>query len=610
MPEQELQQNELQEQENDFSLKSLFVPLTAFKAIHWIVIVGLIVFFNVFFNGFVGDDETQIVNNPAVHSIANIPQFFTGSTFYNGSINKLQGLYYRPVMSSLYAIVYTFFGLNAFPYHALQVLLHILNAVLVFLIFRYFFNTFIAVILALVFLVHPVNSETVSYISNFQDILFFFFGSFALYLELFLKKNFKKLLLIAVFLLLSLFSKETSILFVAVILVYEFLFQRKSLKKTLLINIIVIAIYMFFRAIIAHITFHTDTFAPIMRLSVIERLLNVPSIFLYYVKTAFFPSNLAVSQQWIVTFQKISEFYLTLFVDTIIIAGLIGSGMFLYKQHKNYFKTYLLFNFWFLIGILFHSQIFFTLDNTVADRWFYFSLFGMLGIIGILLQIYITRCKTISRNVIVTLLGIILVILSIRTMVRNANFYNNYTLYSHDIHYSKESSLLESGLGKELFDRGQYKAAESHLLQSVQLDPKGYINWNTLGVYYERTNQIEKARNAYRTAINNNDYFIAYQNYSLFLLLNDKPEIAEKFVRRSIQKFPSDGYLWQIYSLIEHTLGHYNEALIAAKYAVTYTPTELTYTIYSRFSQNLSLHIKAVATKQGKVLQVCPPACE
>src|SRR5437660_55718 len=108
------------EQDFLFNFKRFFVPLTTKKVVSIIAILGFIVFFNSLFNGFLGDDLGQLLNNQAVHSINNIPKLFYGSTFDNGNSNNFTGIYYRPIMVSIFAFVYTFFGSNPFPYHLFQ----------------------------------------------------------------------------------------------------------------------------------------------------------------------------------------------------------------------------------------------------------------------------------------------------------------------------------------------------------------------------------------------------------------------------------------------------------------------------------------------------------
>src|SRR6266699_3573701 len=94
----------------EFSLKNLFYPLTTLKALHFIFLTGIIIYFNSLFNGFVGDDAGQIINNTAAHSISNILLFFRGSTFSLEGSNI--GLYYRPLTTLIYSIIYSLFGPN------------------------------------------------------------------------------------------------------------------------------------------------------------------------------------------------------------------------------------------------------------------------------------------------------------------------------------------------------------------------------------------------------------------------------------------------------------------------------------------------------------------
>src|SRR5258708_40257019 len=102
--------------QEEFSFKNYFLPFTTIKAIHFLIIIGLVVYFNSLFNGFIGDDYGQLVNNTSVHSISNIGQFFSNSTFNNSTVSNigsnggsnLSGIYYKPLLSSVYSILYTF----------------------------------------------------------------------------------------------------------------------------------------------------------------------------------------------------------------------------------------------------------------------------------------------------------------------------------------------------------------------------------------------------------------------------------------------------------------------------------------------------------------------
>src|SRR5262245_10868673 len=126
--------------EKEWSFKNYFVPFTTGKAIHFIIIIGLVVYFNALFNGFVGDDNAQIVENRLIQSITNLPLFFQGSTFYLQQIGESVGVYYRPLLSTTFSLMYTVFGLNPFFFHLIQLSLHITNCILILLIFKKFLS--------------------------------------------------------------------------------------------------------------------------------------------------------------------------------------------------------------------------------------------------------------------------------------------------------------------------------------------------------------------------------------------------------------------------------------------------------------------------------------
>ena len=138
------------EQQEEFSFKNYFIPLTSIKAIHWIVIIGLIVFCNGLFNGFVGDDQLQIVRNPIIQSLTNITSFFSGGTFFTGS-SVLNGFSYKPIFITTYAVIYSLFGPNPFSYHFFQIFLYIVNACFVFWVFQFFFKRSVSFVLSLIF---------------------------------------------------------------------------------------------------------------------------------------------------------------------------------------------------------------------------------------------------------------------------------------------------------------------------------------------------------------------------------------------------------------------------------------------------------------------------
>lgn len=543
------------------------------KYVFLLVVVGFFVYFNSLFNGFVWDDEEQVLNNNFVHSISSIPQLFLGSTFNTGGTGSLAGMYYKPLMSSSFAFIYSIFGAHAFFFHFFQLSLHILNGVLVFYLLKRFFKENISFFLALIFLIHPINSETVNYISALQDVLFFNFGLLAFYFD-------KKKVLSGVLLLLSLLSKETGLLFVIIFPLYYLSFERKSFKYSLITSAAAIGIYSFLRFVVAGVYLSSSGPSPIMRASFFERIITAPQIAFYYIKTFLFPIDLSIAQHWVIKEVNFINFYLPLFLVVTLF-------IFLLTRSKS--KQFIFFFIWALLGLGFHLQVF-PLDMTVAERWFYFPIVGFLGMIGA--TINNLRFSNQSERVFKALALLIIFLLSSRTMLRNFDWKDGLSLFSHDVNISQESFDLENNLGVELFRAKNLSEAEIHFSNSTKLAPFWWTNWNNLGVILERKGDYKTAKNYYQKAIDNGNYYLAYENLANILLLHESTQEAKIFTEDALKKLPQNSKLWVILAVSNYLIGEKEASLKAATNAYTLSPNQQTYYLYNNLLNNLPLELK------------------
>jgi tetratricopeptide (TPR) repeat protein len=160
------------------------------------------------------------------------------------------------------------------------------------------------------------------------------------------------------------------------------------------------------------------------------------------------------------------------------------------KKDKSDKKAFIFFCLWLFVGLALHLQIL-PLDATVADRWFYFPIIGMLGIIGIFGKVI-----DVKRKGIWILSSIIIIsLLCMRTFVRTFDYRDEFTLVRHDIKISQENYNLENGLAGELIKLGEYKEAEIHALASIKQNP-AWNNYSNLGVIYLKLKEYEKAKTA------------------------------------------------------------------------------------------------------------------
>jgi len=577
---------EHEQKEEEFDIRKIFVPFTSTKAIHWIIVIGLIVYFNSFFNGFVGDDLGQIVNNTFIHSILNIPIFFQGSTFFNGTSQALIGNYYRPLFVTFFAGIYTLFGPNPFAFHLAQVLLHITNTILFFLFLRHFFKRSIAFILSLIFLVHPINSEIVLYISDTQELLFFFFGMIALLLFSF-SKTIKSFIIATICLLFSLLSKETGILFVGIVIVYAFLFKKKYLLNSFVGGGIIFIVYLILR-IHALGIFTQPTNSSIASYSFIDRMINVPAMFLFYLKTFIFPFDLASSYQWVYTNIDFFHFFLPLIIDFLFIIGIVLLGYFIYKKsQQKYFTDYIFFVCWFFAGMLIHMQIL-PLDATVAEGWFYFPIVGLLGMIGITLEIFKIN---VTNKIFIPAIVCIMVLLSIRTFIRSFDWRNEFTIASHDIKVSKDAWGLENELSYAYFQKGMYPDAKIYAERSIQLYPFA-INYINLGAADFSMKDYRDAKNAYIQSLHYGNFNQTYDSLAFLALSYGDPQKNIKFIKNSaLPRFPQDGKLWLYLAALEYNFGNKQNARFEIQQAYKYDPEMQTIGVYNAIMNNKPVRI-------------------
>src|SRR3990167_8265558 len=500
------------------------------RAIALLIIVGYALYFNVFFNGFLWDDEVVILNNPLISSVKNIGSFYTGSFLKSGISTSLFSSYYRPVMTTVHTFLYVLFGPTPFFFHFFQISIHILNSILVYLVLFYLIkNSTLSLLLSFVFLVHPINVEAVSFISATQEVLFVFVGLLSLF-YLLKSSSFdnKKLLIINFLIFTSLLIKESGILFFGLVFIYLMIFNKKYAYLSLFFSILSVLLYGLIRIFTGVLYVSGIGLFPIMRVPFLTRLITIPKILFFYISSFFYPIDLATSQHWVVYKLDINNFYIPL---ALIILSLITIFFYLIKS-KN--KLFLFFFMWLILGLGIHSQLI-ALNMTVAERWFYFPMVGLLGIIGVLLKkTYVKNYKLINIVFI-----IIIILFTVRSFIRTFDWRNGLSLFSHDLIYSKESFDLQNNLGVELFRLGKMEKARTHFEISVKLAPYWWVNWNNLGAYYQYKKNYKKAEFFYKKSITNGDYELAFENYAGILILQKKYNEAHKFLEETtLKKFP------------------------------------------------------------------------
>lgn len=524
------------------------------------VALGLAVYCSSFNNQFVWDDEGQVLQNPLLSSVANVPGMFAGGEFYGGDNKRLIGTFYRPFVPILYTFIHQIAGKTPFYYHLVQTVLHSMAAFLLFYLLVHMTSRkdenddpfpWAPLLLALVFLIHPMQVESAIYIAAIGEPVSFIFGILALIVTL-RSRTTTAAVAAHVLILLALLGKETGVLFFGLILAADRLYRRGNLRLHIGLFCITTVAYLYLRCGLAHMCSPHAGIGKIGELTLSGYVMHVPALLYYYIQTFVAPIRLATAQTWTIDTPTFATFTLPLIVDIIVIVSVLG---FLFRlfiiqadtRHplRELWRTYryappltyTFFLIWLSVGMLFPMQIL-PLEFTVADRWFYFPLAGLLGLAAVLARSLPMLKRTRVATLVASLVALLL--LTIRTQFRIRDWKDNFSLFFHDVLVSPDSYYLQDNLGVEYYRRGNVQQAIYHYKESVKRYPFDYAALVNLGVAYERLGDPKTAESYYTRALKGNVYFRAYEKYAQFLISQDRIAEARVFIHDALKRFPEN----------------------------------------------------------------------
>jgi hypothetical protein len=531
------------------SIQCKLGKLTNSQAAFIITLAGALAYFDGLQNQFLDDDNAQIVTNVPVHSITHIKVFFQGGTFYNGQgMAPLIGVYYRPLQTTVYSLIYTVFGADQFFFHLVQLLLGIGSAILLYQIFRCSVKPILALFLSLVFLLHPLTSQVLFSIAQMQDALFLFFGLLALWL-LFRSKSAKSLIVVVVCLFLSLLAKETAVMFIIMALLYLFWYNHKRLYRFMVTITVPIALYVFLRIKAIGVLSNPNNI-PIDRTDFIGRLMTAPSILLFYVTKFIFPWKLASAYYWVYPHFSVSRVLLPLIADLSIIALVIYIARTIRKiGTKQQFMMFMYFAVWAVLGLAMLLQLV-PLDFTATGAWFYFPMIGVLGMIGATIMAFEKRVKF-DGSVSLLLMVVVILGLGFMTAMLGRDWSSPYNLAKHDIATSSNDFEADYQIAIYNFTNGDYFDSKTYAARSVALFPYA-TNENVLGADYMELGGYPQAQSAFESGLKYLQYCGIYDSMSVMTASYGNPDSNQRFLMSAIQHCPDDSTPWLYLAVLDY----------------------------------------------------------
>ncbi|MBI2062807.1 MAG: tetratricopeptide repeat protein [Candidatus Yanofskybacteria bacterium] len=458
------------------------------------IILSFFLFGNVISGKFVGDDNAVVNSRTDLRSLKNIPDFFTSSA-YPGQASV--GLY-RPLTLFSYAFNFTFSEKPA-GFHILNILIHALNVVLVFLITCKFTSKKIAYFSSLLFLFLPIHTEAVSSIVGRSELLSVFFILLALLL--FLKNRHIWASLVFLF---ALLSKEFAVILlplIGLLLLFEAV-ETKKLKKFIRIGLFYLpppAIYFFLRYLVlgkyafGGIIFDHVT-APLAFLSLKERIFSGFFSFFLYLRKSFYPVDLSPDYY----FNQIPAVQ-NIFYSPQAIAGLIlflGFVAMIVFGHKNLKVAASIL----LVPFIFISNMFFLTSGSFAERWWYLPSFGLAVVVMIFIDWVIGKYKRLKPVFIIFSL-FLTGWFSFVIIKQNRIWFSNESLFVYAAKVSSNSAFARSNLAAVYLGKKDFDKAKEEVEAALRIYNAHMPALNILGKLYWRDGRYEEAGAAFEKAI-------------------------------------------------------------------------------------------------------------
>ncbi len=525
-----------------------------------LIVAILVAYSKIFHAGFISwDDNEYVVHNKDISGfrLENISAWF--SRFYVGN--------YHPLTIFSYSIDHLIGGAKPFVYHFTNLLLHTGNVIILYtFINRLQPQKVIGLFVALLFALHPVQTESVSWVAERKTLLCAFFYLLALlqYTGYVAKPSVKKIVAVTLLGVAAVLSKGVAVALPLSLIAVDLWMQRDIktrkvwLEKMPLFNISVVMGIVAVRAQAAEkmLDLHAGQ-------NFLNTILFAADAYVQYIAHIFVPVNLSVIYPYPREAGAMDYLCLALAVGILVLAVVAWRK----KWHVL------------LGGIVFYSvNIALVLqfvpfgECLMADRYLYIA---GIGIIFPSVYYLFAGLQKVSRSIIAVIAGAALALtLLVLTFLRNDIWLSDLDFFTSILNTFPNSAVAHYSVGALYTRTGQYEVAEIHLDKAVQLEPGNFKAWYDKGLLHLRQGRVADALQALNQCISIRDYTKAYFSRAMLYQGTGRPALAIADADRVLAEQPNNARAYYIKADCLEQQGNIQGALENYEWAVTYENTE------------------------------------
>ena len=502
-----------------------------------IIVLTIVAYLPAMRAGFVWDDDAH-VTKPELRSAHGLVEIWTRL----GATQQ-----YYPLVHSVFWIEHRLWGNSAFGYHLVNILLHAVGA---FVLFQILLRLKIpgALLAAGLFALHPVQVESVAWISELKNTLsgLFFFSSILTYLNFDETRNRGSYLASLVLFLFGLMCKTVIAPLPAVILALLW-WKRGAVRRrddvAPLLPFFALGMGAgFFTAWVERhfIGAHGAEF----QLSILQRGLIAARDFWFYLFKLFWPAKLTfIYPRWQINAGAWSQYVFLLGLALVLLLAL---NLALRKQRHGLLVAALIF-----LGLLFPALGFFNVYpfvySFVADHFQYLACAAPLTLFAVGVTIGLDSSAPAKTFLRPAIYGALLLTVGVLSWRQCHDYRDIETLWRTTLARNPDCWIAHNNLGNRLSDRGQISEGISHLREAVRLQPHdGQYHYNLATALADRRN-FPEAFTEFRHALSElPDSAEIRNNFAIALAKAGKTDEAIAEFKTALQIKP------------DYVKGHYN----------------------------------------------------
>ena len=552
-------------------IKELFNDNRAIAA--FFAVVGLAVYSTNLNGPFLYDDISLVRNNDYIKSWSHLPQYFSQNEY--AGMNEPSN-YWRPLVLLVFSLEWHLWGEWPFGFHFVNIALHVASAFLLFLILLALFKKRgLAFLTALVFLIHPLQTEAVTYISGLGDPLsaFFMFLSilyFVGYRQSGERRHYAASLGSAI---LSLMVREAAVILPGFLLLVDFtlseIFSFEDLKnfvkraaRALWPFFVAAAVYILLRSTVLNFqnTFNFYGYSNPYTQHILLRIMIFFEVLPVYFSMMIWPFNLHMNRSLEFSIDTYNGFVSAGGIALFVI--LLGVAVLCWRRAPAITFSVG----WFFTGLAITSGIFIPVNAVIYEHWLYLPLAGFyLALFWLVIQVQEHWSWPISEKFLLACAVIYFAFLSTTTLKQNKLWSDPVGFYNYLLRYSPNDYATMDLLGVAYADLDQLDKAEEMFKRSIAIAPHSALDYSQLGIVYWREGKNELAEEYFWKSVGQDPTFLyAYQNLTSFYIKQGRYGDAVKPLEMYVEK--GDDPKARVHAfLVLAKLALYNSDVPAAK---------------------------------------------